>query len=380
MGGGFENVSARCCKTGADGHSAAETFGKSQQGGRDAVMLVREPPAGAAESGLHLVEDQQQVVRVAPLADSGKVARRRRDDADLAHHGLEHHADRVLVGRRLDRVEVVVRHMHETFRQRCKRIRVLVLPAGGDGRESSSMKRTGGRDDLEGPVAIALPPLAGELDRRLVGFSARVTEEDARGERQLDEALRKLDLRLRVVEVGRVDEAARLRGERGHDVRMRVAEQVDGDAGDQVEILAPGVVVDKAASASHERDWQALAHLHEVAVRKLGRVHGVTIVPIPASVNSSSSRALGGRPSTVCASGTTSSARRHASSLAIMPPVTSPSATRWRASSRDITATTLPSTPMTPGTSVSSMTLAAFSETAISAATVSALMLYAFPS
>jgi len=41
------------------------------------VMLVREPAAGASEAGLDLVENQQQVLLVAPAPDDFEVARRR---------------------------------------------------------------------------------------------------------------------------------------------------------------------------------------------------------------------------------------------------------------------------------------------------------------
>src|SRR5207253_1844253 len=176
----------------------------------------------------------------------------------------------------------------EAVGKRSKRVGVLVLPAGRDRGEGAAVKRTGGGDHLEGAVAILGPPLARKLDRRLVGFGSGVTEEDARRERQLNEATGELDC------------------------------------------------------------------------------HGVTIVPMPASVNSSSRSACLVLPSTMCASGTPSRARRHASSLGIIPPVTSPFSMRWRASSFDSTATTSPSTPWTPGTSVSRMTFAAPSATAIS--------------
>src|SRR4029077_14350859 len=159
-----------------------------------------------------------------------------------------------------------------------------------------------------------------------------------------------LDLRLREVEVRGVNELARLPAQGRDDVRVRVAEQIDGDAGDQIEVLAAGLVVDQASSTADERDRQPAPGLHEVPVGELRRRmrdlrHGVTIVPMPASVNSSSRSACFVRPSTMCASGTPSSARRHASSLGIMPPVTSPLAMRLRASSLDSTGTTSPSAP-----------------------------------
>src|SRR6266446_2490502 len=83
---------------------------------------------------------------------------------------------------------------------------------------------------------------------------------------------------------------------------------------------------------------------------------------MPASVKSSSSSECGVRPSTMCASGTPSNARRHDSSFGIIPPVTSPASMRCLASSVESTATTWPSTPSTPATSVSRIILAARSD------------------
>ncbi len=66
-----------------------------------------------------------------------------------------------------------------------------------------------------------------------------------------------------------MDQRARLRGHGGDDLRVRVAKQVDGDAGDQVEVLATRVVVDQAALAADERDRQAATRLHQVALGEL---------------------------------------------------------------------------------------------------------------
>ena len=62
----------------ADRHAAAEALGERHHVGRDVVVLVTEPRAGAADAGLHLVEDQDRAGVVAQPAQAGEVARRRR--------------------------------------------------------------------------------------------------------------------------------------------------------------------------------------------------------------------------------------------------------------------------------------------------------------
>ena len=56
-----------------DGEAAAQRFGRRQQVGDDAVMLVGEPLARPPDPGLNLVEDQQGLVLVAQGAGGFEV-------------------------------------------------------------------------------------------------------------------------------------------------------------------------------------------------------------------------------------------------------------------------------------------------------------------
>src|SRR5207302_9968058 len=114
---------------------------------------------------------------------------------------------------------------------------VLGRAAGGAGRDGAAVEGACRGDELERAVAVAWAPFAGQLDGRFIRFGARVAEEDARGERELDQAPRQVDLRLREIEIGRVDQRAALCADRADHVRMRVPEQVDRDSCDEVEIL-----------------------------------------------------------------------------------------------------------------------------------------------
>src|SRR5439155_4748823 len=129
------------------------------------------------------------------------------------------------------------------------------------------------------------------------------------------------------------------------DGGMSVTQQVDRDAGHHIQVLLPLVVPGDHALSLHEGDRKTLEGAHEVGVlgiHQLLRRHAVTMVPIPASVNSSSSRECATRPSMTCACGTLSSERRQASSLGIMPPLTTPSVISRPALSRLSSLTTWP--------------------------------------
>ena len=76
----------------AEREAAADALGDRHDVGRDAGPLMREQLAGAADAGLHLVEDQQQAVLVAQRPQPPQELGRRDIDAALALHRLDHDA------------------------------------------------------------------------------------------------------------------------------------------------------------------------------------------------------------------------------------------------------------------------------------------------
>ena len=76
---------------GSDGEAVAERFAHGHQVGHDAFVIRREPPAGAAEAGLDLVEDQEDAVVIAESADRRPVPMRRDHDAAVALDGFGDH-------------------------------------------------------------------------------------------------------------------------------------------------------------------------------------------------------------------------------------------------------------------------------------------------
>src|SRR5690606_6025491 len=98
-------VAARCEQVGgpaegdggAQRQSAAEALGEGDDVGQDTVVgLVLEPGAGAADAGLHLVEDEQRAGGGGDGAGGLEVAGRRDDDAVLALDRLDDHHGGVL--------------------------------------------------------------------------------------------------------------------------------------------------------------------------------------------------------------------------------------------------------------------------------------------
>ena len=86
---------AAVVETAESGRPEPMPLGHHQYVGRDAAVLVRPHPPGAPDAALHLVEDEQYPVRVAPLAQPGEEGGRRGDVAALAEHGLDDERRRV---------------------------------------------------------------------------------------------------------------------------------------------------------------------------------------------------------------------------------------------------------------------------------------------
>src|SRR3977135_1927124 len=101
-------------------------------------------------------------------------------------------------------------------------------------------------------------------------------------------------------------------------------DRADRDAAEEVEVLPALRVPEQRALAAHELDRRALVGAHQVALLQglqIGQVHGVTIVPMPASVKSSSSSECGLRPSMMWADWAPPRiASTQAPSLGRMPP------------------------------------------------------------
>src|SRR5699024_8724232 len=101
--------------------------------------------------------------------------------------------------------------------------------------------------------AASSPGAAGHLEGRLIGFGAGVREEYGGTGRQVEDLVQLLgqtDLGRGGEEVRDVAECARLFGDRRRPCRVGVTERIDGDAGEQVEVLLARGIPDVGALAA----------------------------------------------------------------------------------------------------------------------------------
>src|SRR5438128_2052619 len=226
-------------------------------------------------------------------------------------------------------------------------------------------------------------PLAGELERGLVRFGARVAEEDPIGERPRHQLLGQPLGGLGAIQIRDVNEPGSERvfhGRANH--RMVVTERVDPDASDEVEVAGAVLRDERGAVPGDEAGTDRGVHAKQRAGRRRRRGRGC---------RGHAALTAGGRirvPAEGCASRCQSPIRTAwaparmavaaARSLAAMPSVAAPSSMRVSISPAATDACTVPST-VTPGTSDTNSSSVAWSAPATAAAASSALTLKGRP-
>ena len=221
----------------ADREAAAKRLGQRHDVGFDAGVLIGEQIAGAADAGLHFVENQQQAVIVAKLAQRAQEIVRHDAHATLAHHRLDDDCSGFRCNGFLDGVEIVEDDLIETGHRRAEAFEIFLVAGGRQRGERPAVERAFKGDDA---VALGLARgeliLASHLDRAFDRLGSRVLEEHGVGEAQCAQPLGQLLAFRDPVQVRRVPELLRLRGDRRDHMRMCVAQSIDGDAGGEVEI------------------------------------------------------------------------------------------------------------------------------------------------
>jgi hypothetical protein len=146
------------------------------------LVVARKAPAGAAETGLDLVGDEQDAGLVTDRPRGGEVAVGRDDDSGLPLDRLDEEGDGVLADGRAQRLRVTVGHPDEPGSEGAKAGPRQRVVREADDRGRPAMEVAGAHDDLGATRCDALAlvaPLARELDRRLDRLGARVHRQNA---------------------------------------------------------------------------------------------------------------------------------------------------------------------------------------------------------
>ena len=264
---------------GAQRQAVGDAFAEGHDVRLNALRLDGEHPAGSAKSRLDLVGDEQNVVPVEDFLDGAQVARRRHDDAALAHDGFDDESGHVAGGgaaedvfehlrtREAARVRfemqcaaVAVRRGHKGHARHERAAATLASGQAGEAerREGATVKRAVQCDELGAAGELFCQP-----DRRLIRLSPAAAEKALLQPpgRYVGEKLGQVRGRRVRVEIGaRVEDAFELCAGRGDDLAVTVAGAGDGDTGEGIYVLLSTRVHERGPVAAFDHERLHLAH------------------------------------------------------------------------------------------------------------------------
>ena len=265
----------------ADGQPAAQALGQRDDIGFEVVIFAREELAGAADAGLHFVNDEQDIARGAEIGDPVHIVGLQRHDAALALHKLHHDGAGAPVARGGGQgVEVPGRDIGEVRREGAEVVVEHLLPGGGQRGERAAVERVDERDDLAAAFAVFVGAvLARAFDRALIGLGAGIAEKHPVQPGALAQPPRQPPAGGGIVQVGGVLHKARLLGDGLEPGRVGEAERIDADAGGEIEIGPAVCVAGDKALAAFDDNGAAGVGVHDVLlvpVDDFFAVHGIS--------------------------------------------------------------------------------------------------------
>ena len=248
--------------------AAAQAFRDGDDIGFKTVVFEREHLARSAHTGLNFVQHKQYASASAQRVSVDEVVVVGGAYRASALNYFQHNRADIAFERVFERVEITVRNVTEAGSERRVDFIMAFLPGGGEGSESSAVERAvrGNDDGTVKPALVVI--LADEFECALVGFRAAVRKEHFRKYRAVEKFLAQHRLFFVVVEVGRMNEFARLLGNRFYEVGVVVAEAVDSDAGNEIGVLLAGRVVKFVFVAVDETNVLSTENAHIVFVRQ----------------------------------------------------------------------------------------------------------------
>ena len=171
---------------------------------------------------LHRIDEQQQALFVAELAQAQQVFGRRRGDSALALDALDENGRRRGRNGRARRLQVVERDVSESFHQGLEALLHLLLTGGRDARQRAPVEGVYCCENFE--AAFVVTEFPDRLVEALVGLGPGVAEKHLTRCQVTHQALRQSALGLLIVKVRHVDQPPRLLDQRLGDFGMGVTQ------------------------------------------------------------------------------------------------------------------------------------------------------------
>ena len=227
-------------------------------------MLVGKPGAGAAQSGLDLVQDQQPVIPVTDPAQGLEVTGIRYDHASFALHGFQHDGNnRAAPGLDLFQGrQVVIGNVLETGQQGSKPGAHLRFSGCAQGCHGAAVKTALHNDDKRIGNLFMARKFPAYLYRSLIGFRPRVAEKDPLHSGNPGQARGQFLLQGNMVEIGSMDQPARLLRNHVGNPRMGMAQAADRNTAERIQVAGPLPVNQPGALACFKSHVQTLVGCH----------------------------------------------------------------------------------------------------------------------
>jgi hypothetical protein len=224
-------------------------------------VLEGEECAGAAESGLNLVGEQERSVPRGDLAQLSEIALGRNHDPGLALDRFDEHRHRAVGHRRGDGVGIAERQQSIAAGERAEALAILLARGEADDRRRAAVEVVVENQDLRlfgGNSLDRLPPFARQLDRGLDRLGATVHRQEAIETGESADLLAQ-PAELVVAEGARTQgQALRLFGERLDQAGMAMSLIDRRVGGEEVQIAVPFDVPDPDAFAAGDDDLERM--------------------------------------------------------------------------------------------------------------------------
>src|ERR1700686_692915 len=237
------------CEDCAERKPGGQRFGKQDDVRLGWKFLVSEVPPGAAEAALNFVGDEQSAILRRKRASAIPEAFRNRVNAAFTLNGFQDYSANCVVKFGFEIGDIVEADKFDAGHQRSKRQAIFLRGGDTQGAEGASVKGIVHRQDamlgrrLVRRIGGGTCAKASEFQGTVGSFSAAVREEDSLHSGNFREFAGERSLIGVVVEIGEMNGARGFAANHFYDARMSVAEGVDGDAAEKIEILLPRRVV-----------------------------------------------------------------------------------------------------------------------------------------
>src|SRR5258708_23187265 len=228
------------------------------------VVLVGKVAPGSAEAALNLVEHQQRAAAFGQARSKFENLWIDRANPALSLNGFQAHGADAGIEFSLQVVQVIEVDEAHTRQERHKRSPIFRLTRGSERAKRPSMKRVFHGEDarlwawLAAVLIIHLREGARELERSLPGLGAAVAKESAIKPGDFGHPPREFRLILVEKQIGNMNQSACLTLDRRLDGRMVVAQRIDSDPTQEVQIPLAARIPEIHATPANKKNGLAL--------------------------------------------------------------------------------------------------------------------------